>query len=131
MGILNIFIDPSSRLNRSSGDFLQLKNSSSERERIYITPFRHLLRSFSIKVLNKEVDLPRKELRARSRRANVRCIACGWKYNFHSAAQCPVCASDRTYLLSNGSFLASVVAISITVTVFCGLIVLAYKTITG
>ena len=131
MGILNIFIDPSSRPNKSSGDFLQLKNSSSERERIYITPFRHLLRNFSIKVLIKEVDLPRKELRAHSRRANVRCIACGWKYNFYSAAQCPVCASDRTYLLSNGSFAAGVATFSLIIALFCGMVILAYQTITG
>lgn len=131
MGILNIFIDPSSRPNESNGDFLELKKSSRGREKIYITPILHLHKVFSIKVLRKNVELTREELRAHSKQANVRCMECGWKYNFHSTTQCPVCASDKTYLLSNGSFLASVATISIIVAAFCGLIVLAYRTITG
>lgn len=131
MGILNIFIDPSSRGNRSDGDFLELKKSFRKREKIYITPIRHLYEVFSIKVLQKKVDIPRAELRTHSKQANVRCIDCGWKYNFHSINQCPVCTSDKTYLLSNGSFLASVATISLIVAAFCGLIVIAYRTITG
>lgn len=131
MGILNIFIDPSSRGNRSDGDFLELKKTYRKREKIYITPIRHLQKVFSIKVLRRNVELPREELRSHSKQSNVRCLDCGWKYNFHSTPQCPVCTSDKTYLLSNGSFLASVATISLIVTAFCGLIVLAYKTTTG
>lgn len=131
MGILNIFMDPSSRPNQSNGDFLQLTKSSGKKERIYFTPFSHLLQIFSIKFLKNRIERPRDELRALSRRANVRCIDCGWKYNFLSINQCPVCASDRTYLLNNGSFLAGVATISIVITGFCGFIILAYRAITS
>lgn len=131
MGILNIFIDTSSRPNESNGDFLQLKKGSLRSERIYITPIRHLHKVFSIKVLGKKLALHREDFQIHSKQANVRCIDCGWKYNFHSINQCPVCTSDKTYLLSNGSFLASVATISLIVSAFCGLIVLAYRAITG
>ena len=129
MGILNIFIDPSSRPNESSGDFLELKKNSCEKERIFFTPYSHLSQNFSIKFLNKKIEIPREELKALSRRANVRCIDCRWKYNFLSINQCPICASDKTYLLSNGSFLASVATVSLTIAALCSLLIVAYSAI--
>jgi hypothetical protein len=130
MGIINIFISTNSRPGGSgnSGRFID-KDSSKERMRV--TPLSHLFLSFLRKIRFKKPANPREELRSHSKGANVRCLDCGWKYNFHSAAQCPVCASDRTYLLSNGSFAAGVATFSLIMAVFCGMVILAYRTITG
>ena len=131
MGILNIFIDPSSRTNDSKGDFLELKRTQSRSKRIRVTPVRHLFRVFSIKALNKNADVNWAEFQALSKGANVRCLDCGWKYNFQSTTQCPICTSERTYLLSNGSFFTSVLTISLVVALLCGILILAYITITS
>lgn len=96
-----------------------------------VTPLTHLVATFFVKVKIMKSATTKEVLPESSKRANVRCIECGWKYNFQATSQCPICASDKTYLLSNGSFLASAATISIIVAAFCALIVLAYKTITG
>ena len=36
-----------------------------------------------------------------SRDPTVRCLGCGWKYEFNSSSLCPVCSSDRSRLLVN------------------------------
>lgn len=131
MGILNIFIDTSSRVNDSNGDFLDLKSTQSRTKRIRVMPIGHLCRVFLIKTLVKKTDVPRAEFQALSKGANVRCLDCGWKYNFQSTTHCPVCTSDRTYLLSNGTFLASALTISLVVALSCGILMLAYRAITN
>ena len=131
MGILNIFIDPSSRANESKGDFLDVKSTQSRSKRIRVTPIRHLNRVFSIKALNKNAGVPRAELQALSKGANVRCLDCGWKYNFQSTTQCPICNSERTYLLSKGTFFAGALTIALIVITFSGILILAYRSITS
>jgi hypothetical protein len=131
MGILNIFIDTSSRPNESKGDFLDLKRSQSRSKRIRVTPIRHLYGVFSIKALNRNANVSWKGIQTLSKDANVRCLDCGWKYNFQSITQCPICTSERTYLLSNGTFLAGIATISLVTTIFCGFVILAYRAITS
>jgi hypothetical protein len=131
MGILNIFIDPSSRANDSKGDFLELKRTQSRSKRIRVTPVRDLYRVFSIKELNKNSEVHLAEFQALSKGANVRCLDCGWKYNFQSTTQCPICNSERTYLLSNGTFFAGALTIALIVIAFCGILILAYRSITS
>ena len=130
MGIINIFVSTNSRPGASSvsGRF---NNKDSGKERLRITPLSHLFMTLLIKMNFRQSSMPRKVVLVRSKGANVRCLDCGWKYNFLSINQCPVCASDRTYLLHNGSFLAGVATISIVITVFCGFVILAYRAITS
>jgi predicted Zn-ribbon and HTH transcriptional regulator len=35
-----------------------------------------------------------------SRDPTVRCLECGWRYEFNLATKCPVCSSDRARLLT-------------------------------
>ena len=120
-----------SRPPGSSGEFLDLEKPGNSVPRFRMTPARHVVNTFLVRFGRNSAKVSKEEIRAHSKQANVRCLECGWKYNFHSTTQCPICASDRTYLLSNGFFLASVATISIIIAAFSGLIFLAYKTITG
>ncbi|MFM1974895.1 MAG: hypothetical protein RL524_882 [Actinomycetota bacterium] len=131
MGILNILINTSSRPNESNGDFLDLKGTQPLSKRIRVTPIRHLYKVFSIKVLSKNAYVARKEYQALSKGANVRCLDCGWKYNVNSTTQCPICTSERTYLLSNGTFFTGALTIALIVITFCGLLTFAYISITS
>lgn len=72
-----------------------------------------------------------REVESLSKNANVRCLDCGWKYNFTLTPNCPVCASERTYLLSNGTFLNSIFTIALVFAIFAGVLVLAYKALTS
>jgi Zn finger protein HypA/HybF involved in hydrogenase expression len=129
MGIINIFVSTNSRPGASSvsGRF---NNKDSGKERLRITPLSHLFMTLLIKMNFRQSSMPRKVVLVRSEGANVRCLDCGWKYNFHTTTQCPICSSDKTYLLSNGSFFASVATIVITIAAFSSLIVVAYNAIT-
>ena len=130
MGIINIFVTTNSRPGDGIGS-ANFKDDGLNSRRIKITPVRHLYQVLLIRLFRKSSAVPREKLLELSKGANVRCLDCGWKYNLHSITQCPLCTSERTYLLSNGSFLASIATISFIVTAFCGLIVIAYRTITG
>jgi hypothetical protein len=131
MGILNIFIDASSRPNESKGDFLDLAGNRPRSKRIRITPISYLYGVFLIRAFRKKSALSHENIQVLSKGANVRCLDCGWKYNFQSTTQCPICTSEQTYLLSNGTFLASVLTISFVLTLSCGALALAYNSITS
>ena len=131
MGILNILINTSSRPNESKGDFLDLAGKRPRSKRIRITPISHLYGVFLIRVFRKKSALSHQKFKALSKGANVRCLDCGWKYNFQSTTHCPICTSERTYLLSNGTFLTSALTISLVLTLSCGALVLVYRSITS
>jgi hypothetical protein len=129
MGILNIFILSNSRPGDSVGGH---ENQSVENEsgRIRITPPAHLFKTLLIKTKIRKIDNFPEVVTTLSRDANVRCLDCGWKYNFQSSTQCPICNSERTYLLSKGTFFAGALTIALIVITFCGILILAYRSIT-
>ncbi len=130
MGINNIFVSTNSR----PGDPIRANNQADrgvDSSRIRITPPRNLLKNFLIKARIKATPGSREEIMALSRKANVRCLECGWKYNLQFTNQCPICASERTYLLNNGTFFTSALTISAVIAFFCGFLILAYVTITS
>ena len=130
MGIINIFVTSNSR----PGDPVKAntrKDAEFSSSRMQITTVGNLLRIVLIKLGQRKTEKTRKEIAALSSDANVRCLDCGWKYNFQSTTQCPICTSERTYLLSNGTFLTSALTISLVLTLSCGALVLVYRSITS
>ena len=130
MGIINIFITSNSRPGDPAG-ITNKENVENDSGRIRITPPGHLFKTLLIRTKLRKTNKFPELVGALSRDANVRCLECGWKYNFQSTTQCPICTSERTYLLSNGTFLASALTISLVLALFCGVVVLAYRSITG
>jgi ribosomal protein S27E len=130
MGILNIFIFSNSR----PGDPVKVngrKDAEFNPGRMKITSVGNFLKVLLIKMGKRKTIKSRKEIAALSSYANVRCLDCGWKYNVNSTTQCPICTSERTYLLSNGTFFASALTIALIVITFCGILILAYRSITS
>jgi hypothetical protein len=103
MGIVNIFI---TTVSRSAGiqSTRDLGNIQGPSGKIAITPPKHLVSTARRKYFPSS-DIPsREELKKVSKNPNLRCLQCGWKYNFKEISICPICSSDRSYLLANGSF---------------------------
>lgn len=130
MGILNIFIFSNSR----PGDPVNVngrKDAEFNPGRMQITTIGNMLKVLLIKTGQRKTTKSRKEIAVLSSYANVRCLDCGWKYNFQSTTQCPICNSERTYLLSKGTFFAGALTIALIVITFCGILILAYRSITS
>ena len=123
----NIFINSISRVGDGNAENFYFGMSNSGKVRI--TPPAHTLIKYRVYLKYFYDKKKFTEIQVVSRKANVRCIDCGWKYNFDKTSACPVCESERTYLLSNGSFLGSLFIYASAGLFFIGLLVLTYKTI--
>ena len=126
MGLLNVFVNTNSRPMSGGKSF---PNSSEEHElgNLRLTPWRHLRNVFFNRIFSSRIPIPRSELRLLSKNANTRCLNCGWKYNFHLSPRCPICHSEKAYLLSRGSFLYGIVTYLITASLCLSLIIYAFK----
>lgn len=128
MGIINVFITSISRPGEGSSTS---NLNSYKKSRIYLTPFRHQINILLVKAHVKKTRLPLSEVKSVSKESNVRCLDCGWKYNFNQANNCPNCLSEKTYLLSNGSFFSGFLVSLTSFSVFLILIILGFKNTFG
>lgn len=127
MSVNNVFINSNSRDGDGSSEDFNFGMDNPRK--IRITPPRQALKSFRVYWEVKKNKPEFVELRSFSQSPNVRCIDCGWKYNFDKSSHCPLCSSEKTYLLSHGSFLGSVFVYVGAGLFFLGFLVLIYKTI--
>lgn len=126
MGLLNVFVSTNSRPISGGNSF---SNSAGAREigKLRIMPFKLIWKSFLNRLLPSRIQIPRSELLLSSKGANTRCLECGWKYNFHRSETCPVCKSDKAYLLARGSILHDLLTMLLVSLSLFLLIFLAYR----
>jgi hypothetical protein len=129
MGIINAFVSTNSRpdhTNSSDYDF-----NMGHRTTLHITPLKQVLRNLVIKLTRKGTDIPYKHISDASAHPNVRCLECGWRYDFKKSSGCPICTSERTYLLSNGTLFSGILLPFLAIAAFCALTNYLYSVITG
>jgi hypothetical protein len=126
MGLLNIFVNTNSRPISRGNSF---PNSAQQHDlgKLRITPWKMLWGSFLNRIIRSRITIPHSELRAVSKDANTKCLNCGWKYNFQRTESCPICHSEKAYLLARGTFLYDFLTISVVAIAMFSLVLLAYK----
>jgi len=130
MGIINIFVSTNSRPDQNGSQF-QISKVSSSTSRLYITPISHLLKVLKFRLFSRWSEPSRKAILKFSKKANVRCLDCGWKYDFTKISHCPICSSEKAYLLINGGFFSGFVVVSVMLTIFSLVMIFVYKTLVG
>lgn len=121
MGFLNIFSGGNSRPGEGlPGDY---KFNMSRNRSLRVIPLNQAIDIFRIKHLNHRTTDTQISILSTSKNANVRCVDCGWKYNFQRVSLCPICFGERTYLLSDGIVLNSLVILVGAVMGICALAV--------
>ena len=75
-------------------DFQRLLSNN----RLLVPSYKGAFRNFP-KVLKLKFGKMPDEIKLASDSPNLRCLNCGWKYNFKFSTTCPLCRSDRSRLL--------------------------------
>lgn len=119
MGFLNIFSGGNSRPGEGlPGDY---KFNLSRNRSLRVIPLNQAIEIFRIKHLSYGSADTRISILSGSKKANVCCVECSWKYNFQYFSKCPICFSEKTYLLSDGIVLNSLVILVSVIMVICAL----------
>jgi hypothetical protein len=128
MGLLNIFVNTNSRPISGGNSF---PNSAQQHDsgKLRVTPWKLFWNYFLNRLIRSRITIPQSELRAVSKDANTRCLNCGWKYNFQHSESCPICQSEKAYLLARGTFLYDLLTIIVVAIAMFSLVLLAYKNV--
>jgi hypothetical protein len=64
--------------------------------RTVVPSYKGSIRSWLLKLRLHFDDHLGQEILRVSKDPNLRCLECGWKYNFQLISQCPICRSERS-----------------------------------